>query len=107
MSRRPAMGLGYSNDLRARVIRVVGKGAAARAAARQFEIGDSTAIRWVRRWKETGSAAAKPNTGHSRSPLKDHEQWLLDLVRREADLTLDEIRLRLRDERGQQAGIGS
>jgi transposase len=101
------MGLGYSNDLRARVIRVVGKGAAARAAARQFEIGDSTAIRWVRRWKETGSAAAKPNTGHSRSPLKDHEQWLLDLVRREADLTLDEIRLRLRDERGQKAGIGS
>jgi transposase len=101
------MGMGYSDDLRARVIRVVGKGAAARAAARQFEIGDSTAIRWVRRWKETGSAAAKSNKGQSRSPLKDHEPWLLDLVRREPDLTLDEIRLRLLDERGHKAGIGS
>jgi hypothetical protein len=39
------MGLGYSNDLRIRVVRFVEKGAAARAAARQFEIGDSTAIR--------------------------------------------------------------
>ncbi len=78
--------MGYSNDLRVRVIRVVGKGASARAAARQFEIGNSTAIRWVKRWNETGSSAAKPGTGHSRSPLKDHEQWLLELVQREPDL---------------------
>jgi len=36
--------MGYSNDLRVRVIQVVEGGAAARAAARQFVIGDSTAI---------------------------------------------------------------
>jgi transposase len=34
--------MGYSNDLRVRVIRVVEGGGAARAAARQFAIGDST-----------------------------------------------------------------
>lgn len=28
---------------------------AARAAARQFVIGDATAIRWMNRWRETGS----------------------------------------------------
>jgi hypothetical protein len=39
--------MGYSNDLRFRVIKVVEGG----AAARQFVIGDATAIRW---W---GSAA--------------------------------------------------
>jgi transposase len=89
------------------VIRVVEKGSAARAAARQFEIGDSTAIRWVKYWKETGSAAAKPARGHSRSPLKEYEQWLLDLVGREPDLTLEEIRGRLLDEHGHSAGIGS
>lgn len=99
--------MGYSNDLRVRVIRVVAKGSAARAAARQFEIGDSTAIRWVKRWKETGSAAAKAATGHSRSPLRKQEQWLLDLVGREPDLTLEEIRHRLLDERAHKAGIGS
>ena len=99
--------MGYSKDLRVRVIQVVENGAAARAAARQFVLGDSTAIRWVKRWRETGSAEAKSIKGQSRSPLKRHEEWLLDLVRREPDLTLEEIQRRLLDEREQKAGIGS
>ena len=99
--------MGYSNDLRVRVIQVVEDGATARAAARQFVIGDATAIRWVKRFRETGSVAAKSIKGQSRSPLKKHEEWLLDLVRREADLTLEEIRSRLLEDRGQKAGIGS
>jgi transposase len=99
--------MGYSNDLRVRVIRVVEDGAAARSAARQFVIGEATAIRWVKRWRETGSVAAKSIKGQSRSPLKKHEEWLLDLVRREPDLTLEEIRRRLLEECGQKAGIGS
>jgi transposase len=99
--------MGYSNDLRVRVIQVVEGGVAARAAARQFVSGDSTAIRWVKRWRETGSVEAKSVKGQSRSPLKRHEEWLLDLVRREADLTLEEIQSRLLDERQQKAGIGS
>ena len=99
--------MGYSNDLRVRVIEVVESGVAARAAARQFMIGDSTSIRWVKRWRETGSAEAKSIKGQSRSPLKRHEEWLLDLVRREPDLTLAEIQCRLLDEREQKAGLGS
>ena len=75
--------MGYSNDLRVRVIRVVEGGAAARAAARQFVIGDATAIRWAKRWRETGSFEAKSNKGQSRSPLKKHEEWLLGLVARD------------------------
>lgn len=91
--------MGYSNDLRVRVIRVVESGAAARAAARQFVIGDSTAIRWAKRWRETGSFEAKSNKGQSRSPLEKHAEWLLALVRQEPDLTLEEIQRRLLDER--------
>ena len=83
------------------------RGAAARAAARQFVIGDSTAIRWAKRWRETGSFEAKSIKGQSRSPLKKHEEWLLELVRQEPDLTLEEIQRRLLDERQQKAGIGS
>jgi transposase len=71
----PMMVRGYSNDLRVRVIQVVESGVAARAAARQFVIGDSTAIRWAKRWRETGSVEARSNKGQSRSPLKHHEQW--------------------------------
>ena len=99
--------MGYSNDLRVRVIHVVESGVAARAAARQFVIADATAIRWVKRWRETGSVEAKSIKGQSRSPLKRHEEWLLDLVRQEPDLTLEEIQRRLLDERQQKAGIGS
>ena len=99
--------MGYSNDLRVRVIQVVEGGTAARAAARQFVIGDSTAIRWAKRWRETGSFEAKSNKGQSRSPLKRQEEWLLELVRLEPDLTLEEIQRRLLDERQHKAGLGS
>jgi hypothetical protein len=74
---------------------------AARAAARQFVIGDATAIRSAKRWRETGSFEAKSNKGQSRSPLKKHEEWLLALVRQEPDLTLEEIQRRLLEERQQ------
>jgi transposase len=53
----------YSNDLRVRVIQVVEDGAAARAAARQVVIEDSTAIRWAKRFRETGSYEARSNKG--------------------------------------------
>jgi transposase len=79
---------------------------AARAAARQFVIGNSTTIRWVKRWRETGSLEIKSIKGQSRSPLKK-EEWLLELVRQEPDLTLEEIQRRLLDECQQKAGIGS
>jgi transposase len=89
------------------VIQAVEDGETARAAARHFVIGDSTAIRWAKRWRETGSVEARSVKGQSRSPLKEHEDWLLDLVRREPDLTLEEIQRRLLDEREQKSGIGS
>jgi transposase len=99
--------MAYSNDLRVRVIHVVEGGAAARAAARQFVIGDSTAIRWAKRWRETGSFDARSVKGQSRSPLKQYEQWLLDLVRQEPDLTLEEIQSQLLDAHQHKAGLSS
>ena len=90
------MAKGYSKDLRVRAIELVEAGESAREAARILNLGASTAIRWMDRWKKTGSVEAKPGTGHSRSPLEQHRQWLLDLVAAEPDLTLEEIRARLR-----------
>jgi transposase len=58
-------------------------------------IGVSSAIRWVARFRQTGSSAAKP-TGGKRSPLDEHKEWLLELIAAEPDLTLQEIRARLR-----------
>ena len=93
------MAKGYSNDLRVRAIAIVEDGESAREAARLLKVAASTAIRWVGIWTTTGSVEAKPGTGHSRSPLKVYERWLLDLVAEEPDLTLEEIRARLKREK--------
>ena len=61
----------YSDDLRERVVEAVKAGASRREAAERFEIAPSSAIKWLQRWRETGSVAAKP-TGGSVSPLEEH-----------------------------------
>lgn len=101
------MARGYSNDLRERVVAIVEEGESRREAARLLDIGASTAIRWIERWAKTGSVAEKPGTGHVRSPLKRHEQWLLELVAKEPDLTLDEIRARLRSVKKMKVAVSS
>jgi len=101
------MAKGYSKDLRVRVVSIVEAGESAREAARLLDLGASTAIRWIERWTRTGSVDAMPGTGHSRSPLEAHEQWLLDLVAAEPDLTLEEIRARLRSEKKLKVGTNS
>ena len=93
------MAKGYSSDFRARAFEFVEDGESAREAARLLGVAASTTILWVEMWTTTGSIEAKSGTGHSRSPLKVYERWLLDLVAAEPDLTLDEIRERLKREK--------
>jgi transposase len=101
------MAKGYSKDLRERAVSISEDGDSAREAGRVLDLSASTAIRWIKRWTTTGSVDALPGTGHSRSPLKVHEQWLLDLVAAEPDLTLEEIRARLRTEKKLKIGTTS
>ncbi len=101
------MAKGYSKDLRERAIAMVEEGDSRREVARVLDLAPSTAVRWLDRWITTGTVEAKPGTGHSRSPLEKHKQWLLALVAAQPDLTLEEIRARLRAEKRQKAGIGS
>lgn len=101
------MAKGYSKDLRVRAVSIVEAGESAREAGRVLNVGASTAIRWIERWTTTGSVEAKPGTGHSRSPLEPHRRWLLDLVAAEPDLTLEEIRVRLRSEKRLKSGTSS
>lgn len=78
-----------SVDLRSRVVAEVEAGSSRRAAARRFKVGVSSAIRWTALKAETGSL--EPKRGRKpRSPLEAHTAWLLDLNRREPDLTLEQ-----------------
>lgn len=79
-----------SLDLRERVLEAVMMGATRREAAERFEISASSAVKWLQRWQDTGSVAAKP-TGGSKSPLEEHADFLLALIAEQSDLTLDEV----------------
>jgi transposase len=100
------MGAPYSEDLRIRVIRAVEAGSSARAAGRVFAVSPSTAVKWVHRWRQTGSVAALPMGGSFSSPLDTKAEELLELIADEPDLTIEEFRLRL-GERGISTSHGS
>jgi transposase len=86
----------YSQDLRERVVGAVEAGATRQAAGDRFGVSDSSAIRWVQRWRSTGELAAK-RRGGGISPLEAHAAMLLSLVAEQPDLTLDEWCVLLRE----------
>jgi transposase len=83
------MGKPYSTDLRERVVAAVMTGGLSRnRAAKQFGIGVSTAINWVKRLRETGSVAAGQMGGHKPKAISgEHRVWLLERTR-DGDFTL-------------------
>ena len=88
----------YSGEMRERVIARVESGASRREAAEHFEISPSAAIKWLQRWNDDGSAASIPRGG-STSPLEKQANWLLTLIAKQPDLTLDEVLVAMRKRR--------
>ncbi len=101
------MGRPYSEDLRERIVGVVAAGHARCAAARMFGVSPSCAVKLMRRWRETGSVKPGKMGAPKRCKLDPHGDWLLALVRDEPDITLAEIRARLREDRDMAASAGT
>ena len=80
----------YPGELRVRVIRFVEGGGSRREAAEQFDVGVSSAIRWVQRFRDDGTCEPIPRGG-STSPLEKHSQRILALISEQPDFTLGEI----------------
>lgn len=97
----------YSDDLKGRAIAAVESGASRREAAERFDVSPSSVIKWMQRWRKTGSVAAKPSGG-SASPLEEHAGWFLKLVAEQPDLTLDEVVVAMRARRiaGSRSAVG-
>jgi transposase len=101
------MGKGYSQDLRDRVIdAVIVENMSRRAAAARFGIGESSAIRWVERYLETGARDIIGTGGHRASKLKPHRDWLLGVLDAEPDITLSALSERFLQECGVKATTG-
>ena len=83
------MGKPYSIDLRERVVAaVLSGGLSCNRAAKQFGVGISTAINWVKRLRETGSVAPGKMGGHKPKAISgEHRLWLLRRIK-DGDFTL-------------------
>ena len=92
-----------SSDLRERLIEAVAAGMSRRAAADRFGIAASTAVKWVRRWRDTGSKAPRPQGGDKRSDrIEAHAKEILGLVAATHDITLSEIASHLERRHGER-----
>ena len=90
-----------SQDLRARVIAAVDGGLSRSAAARRFGVGISTAVRWVREWRTTGIATAKPRGGDLRSQrVEAFREVLVSAIVTQKDVTLVELAAMLERDHG-------
>ena len=97
------MARAYSQDLRDRVIDA---GTSARQAAERFGVGIATAIVWTRRARD-GERSARRQGQPKRSKLDPHRDFLLGLIEAEPDMTIVEMQVRLRDEAGILASVGT
>lgn len=92
------MGCPHSLDLRSRIVSAVLAGASAREAARRFGVSASSAIKLVRRWRETGSHAPAQAGGRRKRMLSDRFDWLHSMMVLEPDITLLELQRRLAED---------
>ncbi len=82
----------YGEDLRGRVLAAVDGGMSRRAAAERFQIAISTAVRWVRAWREDGRSAAKLKGGDTRSHrIEAYGEAILSAIEAQKDITLAEL----------------
>jgi transposase len=97
----------YSQDLRDRVIGFIALGGSARAAATRFDVSVSSATRWAQRWRAEGHARPRAMGGDRRCRLSEHSAKVLQLVARQPDLTLQEIRSGLAASCGITVGLSA
>src|ERR1700693_3421364 len=98
------MARAYSQDLRDRVIDAGLSGTPARHAAVGFGGGIATAIRWVRRARESADRRAGQQGQPRRSKLNPHRDYIIGLVAETPDMTISEMLERLGADRGVRAG---
>ena len=84
-----------SQDLRARIARLVSEGVSARAAAERFQVSASAAIKLMQRVRQTGSTAPGQIGGHRRPVLEPHADTLKAIATARRGVTLKEMRQQL------------
>lgn len=101
------MSRAFSIDLRERVVSAVDEGEmSCRQAAAHFDVGVSTAIAWVRRFRETGSVEPGQMGGHKPVLLAAHRDFVHARFAAQPELTLRGLQQELAD-RGIKVSYGA
>jgi transposase len=93
------MGKPYSLDLRQRICGYVAAESSCRAAGRIFGVGAATAVRYAADHRERGDVSPKPQgrPAGKFGKLAPHVNFLIEIVRAEPDITLQELANALED----------
>ena len=82
----------FSQDLRSRVIAAVDGGMSRNSAAERFGVAVSTAVRWLRAWRDYGRPTALPMGGDKRSHrIEMFGAVILATIEAQKDITLAEL----------------
>jgi putative transposase len=90
----------YSQDLRERAIAALEAGKTQAEVAAQFQIHKSTLEKWWYRWRDTGSCAALPAASGPKRTLQDAETLIREEIKKQPDLTLEELCERVQEAQG-------
>ncbi len=89
----------YSTDLRKRVVEHVLSGHTCEVTGQHFQVSESSAIKWTRRFRETGELGAKPLGGDRRSgAIEAVGDKILAIVKTQPDITLADLGAKLAQE---------
>jgi transposase len=97
----------YSLDLRKRVVRACEEELLTREEiAEHFDVSRSFVQKLLRRYRTTGSLAAKPHSGGSSAKMDERSRrQVQDLVKQRSDATLQELCQQLKAAAGPQVSV--
>jgi transposase len=103
------MAAAYSMDLRTKILLAYqNKEGSQRQIAARFDVSASFVRNLLRKYRETGEIAAKPQGGDRRSKLKEQQQEMLkEIVSKKSDICLHEIRSILQEQTEVDISISS
>ena len=98
--------MALSQDLRLRIVDLVGCGVSRREAARQFKVSASSAVRFVKQAEEVGHVAVK-TPKKRKSKLDPFRVDIVGWIGEQPDLTLAELCVRLNEGHGLSVGTST
>jgi transposase len=100
--------MALSMDIRKKVLKAIERGMSRRQAAARFDIGPATAVRWAKRVETTGDAAPLKMGGDRRSQrIEAHADFILARIEAKPDMTIKELREKIRERHGVGFGYGT